>query len=231
MICLSNTLPFRICSVHWCTDHPTDGKLLLLAGFPFLEKQVRARIRIHVGDPAECVSQLRTFGIHPSLLPFDEQGEFALNVHLEWMKHRETVEQTRKEGKEQLRPFYGGGSGYIALSDDTAVERLDRADTDRVVPMPQDVLCGIGISHPGNDYFRYLITSKLSLYNNAASKFDKTLLTLQVISQVKESGGRFLKMRGKEWYVAQDEEARNKVASSFRNQRKVKSKLPSAGKR
>jgi len=163
-----------------------------------------------------------TFGIQPSSIPFNEKGEFPVNRHLEWIQHRQVTELATKQAKEQcqLGKLSRENVKHVALmKSETSI--TDHIDTAQISPKPQDVLFGTGISHPGNDYFRHLIASQMDCYNNAVSNFDKTLLSLQVISQVKESGGRFLKLSAKNWYIAKDEEARKKVASTFRNQRKV----------
>jgi len=220
-------MPFRTCSIHWCADNPTAGKLSLSVAFPFHKRQVRARIRIHIGSHQECQHKLMTFGIQPFSIPFNEKkGNLPVYRHLEWIQHHQAIKPAMKQGKIQCQHDYLNKKDvkYAILSEDDN-DKMDHIYAVRIVPKPQDVLFGTGISHPGNNYFRFLIMSQMDCYNNADSNFDKTLLSLQVISHVKESGGRFLKMIGKDWYVAKDEEIRKKVSSSFRNQRRVTTKI------
>jgi len=212
-------MPFRIRSFHWCTDNPKNGNILLSVGFPSYRTHVRERIRIHIGNPQECSFRLMTFGIQPCSVLLNENGRFPVYRHLEWIQHHQAIKPIIKHGKvhSQQKLFTKDNVKHTALS----INENIKTDYSQVLPKPQDVLLGAGISHPGNDYFRFLIASQMDNYNNADSSFNKTLLSLQIISQVKESGGRFLKMKENYWYIVNDEEVRKKVSSSFRNQRKV----------
>lgn len=65
-----------------------------------------------------------------------------------------------------------------------------------ITPEPRDVLCGRGISchqHPGNKFLRQLIDRNLPKYATADSKSDKSSILRDIIRNILQQGGRFLK--------------------------------------
>lgn len=103
-----------------------------------------------------------------------------------------------------------------------------------------DVLLGRGRllqKHPGNVYFRDLITSQIDKYN-AAGKWDKTAMADEILQKIKQRNGRFLKecrdsdignnnsdknkssLISSLWVEIDHTDARYKVAYTFRTYRK-----------
>lgn len=65
-----------------------------------------------------------------------------------------------------------------------------------VVPEPRDILCGRGITchqHQGNKLLRQLIDRNLPKYTVADSKSDKSSILREIIRNILQHGGRFLK--------------------------------------
>jgi hypothetical protein len=65
-----------------------------------------------------------------------------------------------------------------------------------VVPEPRDILCGRGITchqHQGNKLLRQLIDRNLPKYTVADSKSDKSSILREIIRNILQQGGRFLK--------------------------------------
>lgn len=89
-----------------------------------------------------------------------------------------------------------------------------------------DVLCGRGAGvnkHPGNLYFRNLAQENKRLYK-AASRKDKGLIAMNIVSRIHSLGGRFLTSDSKEktihatfqWTEIEHGKAREKVSQALR---------------
>lgn len=105
-------------------------------------------------------------------------------------------------------------------------------------PTEYDVLLGRGPTrrnHSGNHRLHALIDQYVDKYNNASSKFDKTVIVETVVQQIKSgidgsSRGRFLRSKNNSRYleVATDEYARSSVSHAFRNRRLASKKQAGA---
>ena len=85
-----------------------------------------------------------------------------------------------------------------------------------------DVCCGRGKrhwNHVGNVRFRRYIQSSVERYMKAPSKNDKTTVVVSIVDDIRNMGGNFLKedLRGN-WYDIGDQQAREKVGHSLRDQ-------------
>jgi hypothetical protein len=101
------------------------------------------------------------------------------------------------------------------------VKRQDEERTGiALYPEPDDVL--IGRSHPYHIYsgtcrLLDLIESKIDQYYRSTShKFLKTCIDMEVVKNIKESGGRFLTWTKTGWKILDDTTAREKTANLFR---------------
>jgi len=90
-------------------------------------------------------------------------------------------------------------------------------------PNPNDVLSGRGgriNNHPGNIYFRELITAEKVKYLSLQKKMDKALIALDIVDQIRklEPPGRFLKQNSDTlyWHEIGDERARKKAGQALR---------------
>jgi hypothetical protein len=87
---------------------------------------------------------------------------------------------------------------------------------------PTDVLCGrdkLSHAHCGNKRFRDIIGMNREAYQTAPSRERKTSITCQIVSIVREFGGRFLRVDDatREWVDIGDTHAREKVSHALRN--------------
>uniref|UniRef100_A0A7S3DQB0 DUF6824 domain-containing protein n=1 Tax=Entomoneis paludosa TaxID=265537 RepID=A0A7S3DQB0_9STRA len=85
-----------------------------------------------------------------------------------------------------------------------------------------DVCCGRGKrhwNHMGNVRFRRIIQTNVERYIDAPLKNDKTAVVVSIVDDIRNFGGYFLKedLRGN-WYDIGDQQAREKVGHSLRDQ-------------
>ena len=85
-----------------------------------------------------------------------------------------------------------------------------------------DVCCGRGKrhwNHIGNVRFRKIIQSSVERYMDAPTKNDKTAVVVSIVDDIRNFGGNFLKedLHGT-WYDIGDQQARDKVGHSLRDQ-------------
>lgn len=88
-------------------------------------------------------------------------------------------------------------------------------------PNRNDVLFGRGGGtnfHQGNMNYRAKIKSKQRDYINARQRAIKTIIISDIISQVRDDGGRFLKQddNNKLWYEVDDKEVKKKTSQTLR---------------
>mmetsp|Transcript_13286 Transcript_13286/g.23902 ORF Transcript_13286/g.23902 Transcript_13286/m.23902 type:complete len:521 (+) Transcript_13286:142-1704(+) len=195
---LLQSIPGRYAAIHLCLpDAPLfnaiKGTFMLLMG-----KANRFRARIHVGSPTEIRYSLRSFGIPTECLPVNLENNCKqyLKSHLKWIDTLQAKDIARKN------------CSLEALS-----SIID-------CPRRQDCLLGKGrliMKHPGNIEMRQLLEAKLSKWESATIK-EKAGVSWEVVREVKELGGRFLKEDPNGWYVeVADEAARQKVSIGFRD--------------
>ena len=89
------------------------------------------------------------------------------------------------------------------------------------VPFSQDVLLGKGTpfqNHPGNKRLRQLIADHIKHYDKS-QRGEKKDIALEIIGDIRQSGGLFLKQDGSKWTRVNDNVARLKVTAAFRTYR------------
>lgn len=105
-------------------------------------------------------------------------------------------------------------------------ESLDRkisALSESIDIRPSDVLCGrskASFNHVGNRRFRSIVTASLEEYNEASSKWAKSMVAAKLVGVISSEGGRFLKQKkGNEddWYELSAQEAKAKVSHAIRD--------------
>jgi hypothetical protein len=87
-----------------------------------------------------------------------------------------------------------------------------------------DVICGRGErsnQHPGNRFYLGLVNIRKPLYRKGSAK-EKVALVLEVLSSVRERGGRILRLDKKadatiRWYVSDERKALEKVRQALRD--------------
>lgn len=188
-------IPLQIKGIHFCSNDPGMKivKALFLLAFG---KQHRAKVRFHEGTHTEVQYGLMAFGIPIEALPVTYEGELKTNNHLKWISRRHI-----KEG------------AVSHSSDESSFRGVD-------LPGPRDVLLGRGKTvqdHCGNFWLRNVMEPYVEVYKKTA-KLEKNTLAMQVVIQIKKSGGRFLKRPSEHgwWVEVDDEMAREKVSMIFR---------------
>lgn len=111
----------------------------------------------------------------------------------------------------------------------TTAESMAAAYTYSFSPTELDVLCGksrLIFEHKGNEQLRFMVASYLPAYIDA-SRRQKTDIVRQIVQEVKDKGGRFLKRsssQGQVWYDIGTMAAREKVGHTFRDASKKRIK-------
>ena len=106
------------------------------------------------------------------------------------------------------------------------VEERRRAEDIKapLVPGPKDVLLGrdkLAQNHSGNSHYLFVVDNRREEYENSKKNSSaKTEIAGEIVSAIKERGGRFLKRGSVGWSVVDDASARDKVANAFRDKRK-----------
>ena len=166
----------------------------------------------------EVMYLLETMGIPRHILPVNEIGNDDVSVF-----------QAQLARELALRG--SNGSARNSLVQDTNADIMDTSERlkaiNSVAPQAMDVLMGgrgnRNHENSGNTRLRELIQSLQERYNSA-SKFDKTVLAQMIVRSIQDKGGRFLKKQEDRWVEVSDDQAREKVAHSFRNNRRTKKK-------
>ena len=95
---------------------------------------------------------------------------------------------------------------------------------------PEDVKLGRGKPlqrHPGNIWFRNLVANYFDVYD-ALKRAQKTELSERIVDQVRMEGRRLLKPKDGDWVEVDEKEAREKVAFTFRTERKNRANMNKA---
>jgi hypothetical protein len=87
-----------------------------------------------------------------------------------------------------------------------------------------DVICGRGErsnQHPGNKFYLGLVNVRKPLYRESSER-EKLAMVLEVLSIVRQRGGRILRLDKKadtkiRWYVSDEKKAREKVRQALRD--------------
>jgi hypothetical protein len=107
------------------------------------------------------------------------------------------------------------------------IERVEREAEEReeaksgmiLCPKPNDVLMGRGRpfrDFHGNQRWSRLIEDQVERYQSCRDKFDKTIISMEVVKSVQEYGGRFIQRTGEGWKLLDDTVAREKTLRGFR---------------
>lgn len=149
-------------------------------------------IILTLGSHTECQYKMLTFGVPTKSFPVTYDGELKNTNHLKWLARRRIKEAALKH-----------------------YSYFDGIDT----PSRRDVLQGRGKSlqkHSGNVLMRNMVSKYFVDYKQAL-KSHKGEYVLNVVRDVHQIGGRFLRREDNGWWVEMsDEAARDKVSMTFR---------------
>ena len=157
----------------------------------------------YTGGHVECQYALMSFGIPPSVLGVDHEGNIKKEFIMACIKRHST---------QDVPSFETQQVGHNSLAVDVASNK--------------DVLLGRGLpyqTHPGNIHLSKLIEERQDEYNDAP-KFHKTVITWEIVKRVQEEvGGRFLEKDESlgTWKICSNDAARLKVAYGFRSRVKM----------
>lgn len=190
---LLNSIPWCCRGRHFCTANTAKGNFLSLA-FRLMEIRARQRTRFQSGMIQEVFYTLMTFGIPVEHIPLSTKEELNTKRHQKWIASRPNSEKMYEELSKQ-------GKKVV------------------MIPSLRDVLLGRGAptqSYPGNAFLLALVEASYEKYNGLTRNL-KVLLGKEVIEQIRQRGGSFLKqMDGFTWVEADEVEVRKKVSDTFR---------------
>jgi hypothetical protein len=175
-----------------------------------------------------------------------EEGHQSIDQHMIWLERRRELEAERVSDRKRngvVSSVKNGDSADIAPEMRNGVLRMKNGDysvaeggetaasqtwstrrASGLTPRPEDVLFGRGnavIEHPGNTRVRQFVDFYRKQYATSGM-LEKTRLTEIAMHMVQVSAGRFLKREdGINWEEVDDDTAREKVARTFRNRRRL----------
>lgn len=193
-------MPLRVSAAHFCYK---DSTLRPYAtGFQlFCGENERNRMRMHHGTPEEIEFELQTFGIPTEDLSLTSDGGCSRTQHCIWLRilkiHEEAVAMCSSKIQDE----------YV------------------IVPRRFDVLFGksrLARNHTGTRRARHIVEMHFEAYE-VLRKYRKTDVAEKILAIIHESGGRFLRQDSQgAWVLADDIEARKKIAHWFRYLREQK---------
>jgi hypothetical protein len=95
----------------------------------------------------------------------------------------------------------------------------DSDQTDKDTPEKFDVLCGqsrVCANHTGNKRFQTVLDLYAPKYDAVSTKQEKMTLTKEIVSRIRDAGGRFLKYKEGRWQEISTVTARDKVSHALR---------------
>jgi len=192
---LGRSLPYNYSGVHFCHADPETTSFVMgiqTTLMMSLGKHARIRLRSHCGSRLECAYALKSFGINIDSLV----DPASLSESLKGMIKR------------------------CLMMDKALKEKQD----ERLIPHSKDILLGRGRPYqlyPGNLALGDMINLNKAQYA-ISKKMDKKTITAEIVTNIHNSGGRFLKRdycpkhKNIDWEEVDFETARLKVSHSFR---------------
>lgn len=235
-----DTIPPKFSAVHLCLPKGQFYEMAKATMMLLIGEESRKRLRLHVGSYQECKNALRSFGIPVCRLPVDlesrfqilKKKQFDLKYHRKWLSIREAKETAifaaiGRNSKGQLLESNSDGVG----SSFKGIMSLVREMRSKFVECPrhEDCLFGKGrsvMSHPGNIAMRRLLEVKINRFEALAS-IQKSFVAWEVVHQIKQGKGRFLKEDTKHagvFVITTDDTAFKKIAIAFRDLKKRRNK-------
>lgn len=190
-------LPVRTCSLHYCTSVTPFFKVMKALFILSMPHNIK-RMKFHVGENIELQYSVKSYGIPVELIPLTESGNIKTTYLKQWMKLRRVIEVMKMTDR----------------GNDNAVSIIE-------CPGSNDVVFRSGTSmscHPGNVRFRCMVESKHET-PSIVSQTTQAELAEQLIEEIEEEGGRFLKWDSRGyWMELKDRlQIHTKVALSIRD--------------
>ncbi|CAJ1949909.1 unnamed protein product [Cylindrotheca closterium] len=186
-------IPFRHEAFHLCYDNfflsPIFGMIKLSLGM-----YMGVRVRTHYGNKLECQRKLQTFGIPTTVMPLKAADmDHAKEIWKKRLAYEKWSSNPSHEGNPRPRSVF--------------------------VPGHLDILLGRGRrcqEHVGNMRLRNLVEDCKPEYDQASRK-EKTLISQEIVDNVKKNSHHFLKDEDEGWVEVDDQVARLKVSHTFRD--------------
>lgn len=152
-----------------------------------------------------------------------DKGRTSIGIPVHWSKgtrgdHQIVSQNTKSMDLVRTQPRSVQYFAETNTNNDVPLKRHQLTLTDK------DVVLGKGRiiqNLPGNIQFRNMVRSLTNKYELASNRIEKTFLTMQVVADIKNSGGRFLKedAEGEVYVEVPSDVARLKVSSAFHRYR------------
>ena len=194
-----NMLPYRIVGLHFCYD---DVRLRPALNFVQMicARHTRLRIKFHYGSDIEAQYALLTFGIPVAALPIHKDGSLVDKISQNYITERRSIEAIRAQQQNLPKKYVD-------------------------YPSFNDILLGRGRPYQeycGNQILMNLVEDERQYYQSVTDKFEKTCVTMSIVSKIKNDiGGKFLQRTSEGWEVVTDTVAREKVSHTFRTKTSI----------
>ena len=164
----------------------------------------------------ECKYSIRSFGVNvegiPTVIPGvnSENNQNGMKNHLKWLAMRNKID---------AEIVKNATTGAINSNRQPSPQYYHRFVE---CPRHEDCLFGKGepiMRHPGNIAMRQLLYQRWERYETAAYK-DKKKIALEIVTEIKNGGGRFLREDPFEKYCfveVSEDEARQKCSNALRD--------------
>ena len=190
-------LPLRTASVHYCFNNANFKSIINLYKQHINDyNDTKNRLQFHCGNHIECQYELLRYGIPAELFLFDHEGNMKhgiIDMCIQQIQNESnkyfpttTTTTTTDVATAEHHPSSccgcGCGGCCIEIAKDT------------------DVLLGRGVpyqKHPGNVKLSKLIEERMEEFISASSKFEKTILTWEIVKKMKDEpyNARFLEKK------------------------------------
>ena len=201
-------IPERIVGAHFCFQNQWCHRPFVTGIQLFLNSAARPRVRTHsFHKVSEIRFRLQTFGIDTSCCPLEEDGGWAVPMHLEWLEAQRRAEEKFHTAE--------------VVATEEKLNDVPYGEAAILLPRRFDVLFGTHKSirqHTGNLRALHLVEMYWSQYE-AANKYEKTEVADRIVKVIHDSQGRFLKWDDGEWIQVDHDIAREKISHYFRYMR------------
>eukprot|EP00934_Nitzschia_sp_Nitz4_P007412 Nitzschia sp. Nitz4//scaffold64_size103689//1117//2497//NITZ4_004419-RA/size103689-exonerate_est2genome-gene-0.89-mRNA-1//-1//CDS//3329556079//7402//frame0 len=186
----------RRVGLHVCHCDPVLRQLIRAFG-SVIPHESQVRQRFHFGSGLECDYALRSYGIRVDESLWNESKDMSAHTNLmeQYIRERREIEADWK--------------------------RQEVLEASGKIPYPKrlDVLVGRGRPYqefPGNARLAAVVAAFSMSYSRSVDRMEKTVMSLHVVQNMKDSGSRFLRRKGDCWEAVEDSVAREKVVHALR---------------
>ena len=220
---LTRAIPSRLASCHFCLDDMALHYIVKIT-CAIGGRDLRLRFRPHFGSHVECQYALKSFGLPQRTFPVNQLGEFTTSALDRYISQQFEKERLQIK-QEDMEVVIQGGDDERVMASHRMDDKSGNVESKKkliAVATFKDVLVGRGKPyqvHPGNLVLGELIAKYYNRYQ-VGNKKEKAQVCFDVIKEVQDTGGRFLKkntdINPDMWEEFSLSVAREKVAHAFR---------------